>query len=95
MDIVVYDETADAILYYVHHFPPTTSGGTNYTDGYPGWVSGTGSGSSEWFGIDWQKVTLNLGTARGGHVLKITVTAAGCTQGGHGGYGYLDSVGCS
>jgi len=95
MDIVVYDETADAILYYVHHFPPTTSGGTNYTDGYPGWVSGTGSGSSQWFGIDWQKVTLNLGTTRGGHVLKITVTAAGCTQGGHGGYGYLDSVGCS
>lgn len=94
-DIVVYDLTAQTVLYYVHHFPPTSSGGVNYSDGYPGWVTGSGSGATQWFGINWQKVTLNLGTTRGNHQLLVSVTAAGCSQGGHAGYAYLDSIGCN
>ncbi len=94
VDIVVLDTTTDEVLYYVHHFPPSTVSGTAYSDGYPGWISGAGSGSSQWFGISWQKVSLNLGTGRANHNLRIVVTAADCTQGGHGGYAYLDSIGC-
>jgi len=95
VDIVVEDVTNNyEVLYYVHHFPPTTVGGVTYSDGYPGWISGSGTGSSQWFGISWQKVSLNLGTSRANHQLRIVVTAADCTQTGHGGYAYLDSIGC-
>jgi hypothetical protein len=34
-------------------------------------------------------------TAYKGHTLKLTVTAADCTQGGHGGYVYLDNIACN
>ena len=95
VDILVQDaDNAYETLYSVHHYPPSTVGATTYTDGYPGWVAGSGSGPDQWFGINWQKVSLNLGASRQGHHLVITVTAADCTQGGHGGYAYIDNVGC-
>jgi len=95
VDILVQDaDNSYEILYSVHHYPPSTVSGTTYTDGYPGWISGTGSGATQWYGINWQQVNLNLGSGRGGHHLLITVMAADCTQGGHGGYAYIDSVGC-
>ena len=57
---------------------------------YPGWqVNGT------WGAIPWQKVSLPNMTAYKGHTLKLTVTAADCTQGGHGGYVYLDNIACN
>jgi len=96
VDILVQDVTNNhEVLYFVHHYPPSTVGATTYTDGYPGWVAGNGTGANKWFGINWQKVGLNLGAGRQGHQLKITVMAADCTQGGHGGYAYIDNIGCN
>jgi hypothetical protein len=96
VDILVQDMTNSyEVLYYVHHYPPSTVGTTTYTDGYPGWIAGNGTGATQWFGINWQKVSLNLGASRQGHHLKITVQAADCTQGGHGGYAYIDNIGCN
>lgn len=56
---------------------------------YPGWQITGG-----WGAIPWQKVSLPNLTSLKGHKLKITVTAADCTAGGHGGYLYLDNVTC-
>jgi hypothetical protein len=100
VDILVQDVTTSyEVLYYVHHYPPSTVGSTTYTDGYPGWIAGNINGGTgepyRWYGINWQKVSLNLGASRQGHQLKITVQAADCTQGGHGGYAYLDNIGCN
>ena len=96
VDILVQDVTNNyEILYSVHHYPPSTVGATTYTDGYPGWIAGNGAGALQWYGINWQKVSLNLGASRPGHQLKITVMAADCTQGGHGGYAYIDNIGCN
>ncbi|WLT32567.1 putative Ig domain-containing protein [Geothrix sp. PMB-07] len=58
---------------------------------YVGWVKGTGL----WWGIPWQKVNLNLGSGRAGHHLRVRVTAADCTNGGHGGVAYIDSASCN
>jgi len=70
-----------AILYYQHFYAGDPS--------YPGWITSGG-----WKGIPWQKVNLNLGGGRGGNHLRITVTGADCTQTGHGGYAYIDNIGC-
>ncbi|MDR3672940.1 MAG: putative Ig domain-containing protein [Holophaga sp.] len=111
IDIVVQDVTDSyAVLYYVHHFAPSTVNvsaglgtppqGVTYTDGYPGWITAglTGpDGSSAayvWWGIPWQKVRLNLGTARGGHTIQLSVVASCCAPGGHGAYAYVDSMTC-
>ena len=95
IDIVVQDATNSyAVLYYVHHFAPSVVGSTVYTDGYPGWISATGGTSATaWWGINWQKVGVDL-TGLGTHEIVVTVVAAGCTQGGHAGYAYLDSMTC-
>ncbi|MBK8793592.1 MAG: putative Ig domain-containing protein [Holophaga sp.] len=69
------------VLYYAHFY------GGDQT--YPGWIVVGG-----WKGIPWQKVSLNLGASATDRHLKITVTASDCTRGGHGGYAYIDSVGC-
>ncbi|WIL21577.1 beta strand repeat-containing protein [Geothrix sp.] len=96
VDILVQDVTNNyEVLYFVHHYPPSTVGATTYTDGYPGWIAGNGTGANQWYGINWQKVGLNLGASRQGHQLKITVMAADCNQGGHGGYAYIDNIGCN
>ena len=95
VDILVQDaDNHYETLYTVHHYPPSTVGATTYTDGYPGWIAGNGTGGNKWYGINWQQVNLNLGSGRGGHHLVITVMAADCTQTGHGGYAYIDSIGC-
>jgi len=95
-DILVQDiDNNYEVLYFVHHFPPSTTGGVTYTDGYPGWIAGNGAGALQWYGINWQKVSLNLGASRQNHKLKITVMAADCNQGGHGGYAYIDNIGCN
>jgi hypothetical protein len=57
---------------------------------YPGWQT-----NGTWGAIPWQKVSLPNLTAYKGHTLKLTVTAADCTQGGHGGYVYLDNIACN
>ena len=57
---------------------------------YPGWQT-----NGSWGAIPWQKVSLPNLTAYKGHTLKLTVTAADCTQGGHGGYVYLDNIACN
>ena len=86
VDILVQDldDTAaghPAVLYYQHFYAGDPS--------YPGWITVGG-----WKGIPWQKVNLNLGGTRGGHQLRIRVTGADCTQTGHGGYAYIDNIGC-
>ncbi|MBI3132434.1 MAG: putative Ig domain-containing protein [Acidobacteria bacterium] len=84
VDILVQDVTNGYETIYFKHFYANDPS-------YPGWVAG----SSIWKGINWQKVGLSNLTARKGHVLKITVTAADCTQTGHAGYAYLDGVNCN
>ncbi len=101
IDILVQDTTSTPyeVLYYVHHFAPSTVSGTTYTDGYPGWISsgietgGSGSGYV-WYGINWQKVSLNLGPSSSTRTIVLTVTAAGCEPSGHAGYAYIDSMTC-
>jgi hypothetical protein len=95
VDIEVLDVTnGNEQVFFVHHFAPSTTGGVTYTDLYPGWIAGNGTGAAQWFGIDWQKVGLQLGTNRGSHVLTVRITAADCNQGGHGGYAYIDNLEC-
>ncbi len=72
------------ILFYKYFYANDTK--------YVGWVKGTGL----WWGIPWQKVSLNLqGSIRAGHRLRVRVTASDCTQTGHGGIAYIDSIGCN
>ena len=53
-----------------------------------------GSITGNWGAIPWQKVSLPNLTALKGRQLRITLTAADCTQTGHGGYLYMDNVTC-
>lgn len=79
VDIVVVDETANTVLRTKHFY-------TN-DPAYPGWIPLDYWGS--WKAIDWQPLIVNLGGSIG-HQVRITVTAADCGYGGHGGYVYLD-----
>ena len=86
VDVLIQDVTDAAnvsTVYFKHFYGGDPS--------YPGWIIGANS----WKGIPWQKVNLANLVAYRGHKLKITVTAADCTQGGHGGYAYLDNIGCN
>ena len=84
VDIIVEDMTnANERVYYKHFYANDPA--------YPGWITGTGL----WRGINWQQVTLADLSARKGHQLRIRVVAADCTQGGHGGYAYLDGASCN
>lgn len=88
VDIVVQDvDNGYEIVYYKHFYANDPS--------YPGWIAGNGTGTNQWFGINWQKVALTNLSARKGHQLRIMVMAADCTQNGHGGYAYLDGVNCN
>ncbi|HJW34438.1 MAG TPA: putative Ig domain-containing protein [Holophagaceae bacterium] len=88
VDLLVQDVTNSYETVYFKHFYANDPS-------YPGWIAGNGSGATQWFGINWQKVGLSNLSARKGHVLRITVMAADCNQGGHGGYAYLDGVNCN
>lgn len=46
-----------------------------------------------WLWTDWQNVDIALPSSSLGHAIKITVLAADCSLGGHGGYVYLDGFG--
>ena len=83
VDIVVQDLTSGQTVYFKHFYANDPS--------YPGWISGSG----QWKGIAWQKVSLSNLTSRAGHTLRILVMAGDCTQTGHGGYAYLDGVNCN
>ena len=91
VDILIQDVTDPAnvtVVYYKHFYAGDPA--------YPGWVTGAdGLGGAPTKGIPWQKVNLANLTAYKGHSLKITVTAADCTAGGHGGYAYLDNTECN
>ena len=88
VDIIVEDVTNSyEVVYYKHFYANDPS--------YPGWIAGNGSGSSQWWGINWQQVTFANLTARKGHTLRIRVVGSDCNQGGHGGYAYLDGVNCN
>lgn len=76
VDVVVKDLDSNTVLYSKHFF-------TN-DPRYSGWkVVGS------WKMIDWQDVVIDVSKSKG-HRVIITVTAADCNQGGHGGYAYLD-----
>jgi hypothetical protein len=77
VDIKVHDDTANADVYYQHFFANDPS--------YTGWTAVNG-----WQEIGWQTVVVSMAGAAG-HQVTITVTAADCTGGGHGGYAYFDS----
>jgi hypothetical protein len=63
---------------------------------YIGWLTGgNGKGGAPVRGLPWQRVTLDNLAGYQGRSLKITVTAAGCALGDHGGYAYLDSLDCN
>ncbi len=53
---------------------------------YSGWLAYQSGG---WQAIDWQTVIIPV-NSRPGHRIKITVEAADCAYGGHGGYVYID-----
>jgi hypothetical protein len=88
VDIIVVDvDNAYELVYYKHFYANDPS--------YPGWVTGVTTGNGTWRGIPWQQVNLTDLSARKGHRLIIRVVGADCTQGGHGGYAYLDGVNCN
>ena len=55
---------------------------------FAGWESFRGG---QWKAIGWQAVPLTGLEHVAGHTLRITVEAADCALGGHGGYAYLDA----
>ena len=84
-DILIQDVTDPLNVAKVYYFHVAAQDPT-----YPGWQTNGG-----WGAIPWQKVSLPDLTTLKGHKLKITVTAADCTQSGHGGYVYLDNLACN
>jgi Putative Ig domain len=88
VDILVEDvDNGYEVVFFKHFFANDPS--------YPGWIAGNGTGTLQWVGINWQQVNLSNLSARKGHKLRIVLTAADCTQGGHGGYAYLDGTNCN
>jgi hypothetical protein len=75
VDVTVTDLDTNTVLYTKHFYSNDPS--------YSGWIG------SSWKMITWQPLVLNLGGSVG-HQVKVTVTAADCGYGGHGGYVYLD-----
>lgn len=55
---------------------------------FAGWKSYQ---SGQWKAIPWQVVNLGDLSPYKGHKLRITIEAADCNQGGHGGYAYFDA----
>ena len=78
VDIKVTDDTAGTTLYYKHFY-------TNDPQ-YSGWIPALGG---SWKVIPWQVVNIDVSNAIGNQI-TITVLAADCGYGGHGGYVYLD-----
>jgi len=90
VDILIQDMTnGGEVVLYKHFY----AGDPNY----PGWINAEGQPAvkaDQVKGIPWQKMSYSVPDTRKGHQLRVTVTAADCTQGGHGGTAYLDNLGC-
>lgn len=79
VQVMVKDMTANKILYYKRF--------ANNDPTYSGWIKSVNY--SSWSMIPWQSVVLDVSNSKGNQVM-IQVTGGDCTQGGHGGYVYLD-----
>lgn len=76
-DIIVEDLTTSQTIYSQHFAAGDPA--------YPGWINTGG-----WSAIPWQTVSINL-SGRSGNSVRITIRAADCSFGGHGGYIYFDA----
>ena len=74
------NETTNTVLYSKHFYSNDPA--------YSGWRT-VNFGWSNWQIIQWQPVLVDLSNAIG-HNVTITITAADCAYGGHGGYAYFD-----
>lgn len=82
--IRVYDSTKDAVLYSEHfdvYNPPNITGFQ--------WNEGATDGGGTWRYSDWIVVHMDT-SAYKGDLITLSMTAADCGWGGHGGYAYLD-----
>jgi hypothetical protein len=84
--ITLYDETASTTLYN-KAFNVYNAAATGVT-----WLNGYYDGYNQWKYSPWQIVDLDT-SAVIGHDLTLTVLAADCGWGGHGGYAYVDGFG--
>ena len=80
VDIQVTNLQTSAVLYQRRYYANDPS--------FSGWQPFQGG---QWKAIDWQAVPLTGLERFAGHTLRITVVAADCALGGHGGYAYLDA----
>ncbi|MEK7538488.1 MAG: hypothetical protein AAB552_01465 [Patescibacteria group bacterium] len=80
VNVRVVNITRDEMLYERRYYSNDPS--------YPGWQSFR---SGQWKAIDWQSVTLNSLERYQGETLRVTVEAADCALGAHGGYAYFDA----
>ena len=76
--IEVVNETTGNTIYYQHFYSNDPA--------YSGWID-----YGIWKGIPWQKAIVNVEGSIG-DTIRLTVLAADCGYGGHGGYVYLDSL---
>ncbi len=86
--ITVTDNTTSTILYDISfdtHFNIPAAG---FHDGLVVGNSDPNNSAGIWKYTDWNPVWLNVTT---GHDFTMTVLAADCTLGGHGGYAYVDA----
>lgn len=84
VDIKLVDSTLGSTLYTKRFYSNDPS--------YSGWVTyNDASSGSIWRSIPWQLVEIPVGQYTG-HTLLLTVEAADCALGGHGGYVYVDST---
>jgi hypothetical protein len=82
IDIKLVDSTTGDTLYSKRFYSNDPS--------YSGWISYEYNGST-WRSIPWQLVEVPVAQYVG-HSLLLTVEAADCAQGAHGGYAYIDAV---
>ncbi len=80
VNIKVENTTTGEVLYQRHYFANDPS--------WPGWQSFQGG---QWKAIDWQSVNLTNLERFAGNTLRVTIEAADCAQGAHGGYAYYDA----
>lgn len=85
--LVLHDDTANVDL-YTKSFNVYNAAANGVT-----WLDGLYTGS-QWKYTNWQVVQLDTtAIAAAGHDLTLTLLAADCGWGGHGGYAYLDGFG--
>jgi hypothetical protein len=80
VNVEVLDVTTGEVIRNRHYFANDPS--------FPGWLPYLGG---QWKAIDWQTEQLTGLESRKGHTLRVTIEAADCSLGGHGGYAYFDA----